>query len=121
MTLIDAKQAPEWVRANNPQEIALYLGFDLYSYGDCISWDILEAVAGPGDIMLVVTWKDFGIGKRPCGELVRSFPRTRACGSSASFAIRRCRFAVRPSGTSGPSRSRDGPGVTGDRESTNDR
>lgn len=58
VTLIDAKQTPEWVAANNPQEMALYLGFDLYSYGDCISWDIFEAVLSPGEIILVVTWKD---------------------------------------------------------------
>lgn len=58
LTLIDAKQASEWVGANNPQEMALYLGFDLYSYGDCISWDIFDALSSPGEIILVVTWKD---------------------------------------------------------------
>jgi heme-degrading monooxygenase HmoA len=58
VTLIDAKQTPEWIAANNPQEIALYLGFDLYSYGDCISWDIIDAISNPGEIILVVTWKD---------------------------------------------------------------
>lgn len=58
VTLIDAKQAREWVASNNPQEIALYLGFDLYSYGDCISWDVFENISRPGEIILVVTWKD---------------------------------------------------------------
>jgi heme-degrading monooxygenase HmoA len=58
VTLIDAKQTPEWVTSNNPQEIALYLGFDLYSYGDCISWDIFDSVSDPGEIILLVTWKD---------------------------------------------------------------
>ena len=58
MTLIDAKQTSEWVAANNPQEMALYLGFDLYSYGDCISWDIFDDVSSPGEIILLVTWKD---------------------------------------------------------------
>ncbi len=58
VTLIDAKQTPEWVAANNPQEMALYLGFDLYSYGDCISWDIFDSVSSPGEIILVVTWRD---------------------------------------------------------------
>jgi heme-degrading monooxygenase HmoA len=58
LTLIDAKQAPEWVAANNPQEMALHLGFDLYSYGDCISWDIFDSLSSPGEIILVVTWKD---------------------------------------------------------------
>ena len=58
VTLIDAKQTAEWVAANNPQEMALYLGFDLYSFGDCISWDVFEGVSSPGQIILVVTWKD---------------------------------------------------------------
>lgn len=58
VTLIDAKQTLEWVSANNPQEIALYLGFDLYSYGDCISWDVFDSLSSPGEIILVVAWKD---------------------------------------------------------------
>jgi heme-degrading monooxygenase HmoA len=58
VTLIDAKQTPEWMKANNPQEMALYLGFDLYSYGDCISWDIFDSLSTPGEIILAVTWKD---------------------------------------------------------------
>jgi quinol monooxygenase YgiN len=58
VTLIDAKQTAGWVKANNPQEMALYLGFDLYSYGDCISWDIFDSLSSPGEIILVVTWKD---------------------------------------------------------------
>ena len=58
VTLIDAKQTLEWVSANNPQELALYLGFDLYSYGDCISWDVFDSLSNPGEIILMVTWKD---------------------------------------------------------------
>jgi len=58
MTLIDAKQTPEWVGANNPQQIALYLGFDLYSYGDCLAWDVFDSASNPGEILLSVTWKD---------------------------------------------------------------
>ena len=58
VTLIDAKQTPEWVAANNAEEMALYLGFDLYSYGDCISWDILDSLSNPGEIILIVNWKD---------------------------------------------------------------
>jgi quinol monooxygenase YgiN len=57
VTLIDVPNTPKWL-GSNPQELAIYLGFDLYSYGDCISWDIFEALSAPGDIILVVTWKD---------------------------------------------------------------
>ncbi|HYX19971.1 MAG TPA: antibiotic biosynthesis monooxygenase [Thermoanaerobaculia bacterium] len=58
VTLIDARQAPEWIAATNPYEMALYLGFDLYSYGDCISWDIFDSLTAPGAIVLAVTWGD---------------------------------------------------------------
>jgi heme-degrading monooxygenase HmoA len=58
VTLINAKQTLEWVSTNNPREMAIYLGFDLYSYGDCISWDIFDSLSSPGEIILVVTWKD---------------------------------------------------------------
>ena len=58
LTLIDARQTRQWLAASNPQEIALYLGFDLYSYGDCISWDLFECASSAGEIILVVTWKD---------------------------------------------------------------
>jgi heme-degrading monooxygenase HmoA len=60
ITLIDAKQVPEWVASQNVHEIALYLGFDLNSYGACISWDVFEAVRTPGDIILLCAWKDQG-------------------------------------------------------------
>jgi len=58
ITLIDASQVPEWVASQNAHEIALYLGFDLNSYGDCVSWDVFEAVFTPGDIILLCSWKD---------------------------------------------------------------
>lgn len=58
ITLIDASRSLEWVEARNPQELAIYLGFDHNSYGDCISWDVLEAIAAPRAILLFVLWKD---------------------------------------------------------------
>ena len=60
VTLVDAAQAADWVAAHNPQEMALYLGFDFNSYGDCISWDVFDAVSSPGNIILMVTWKSAG-------------------------------------------------------------
>jgi len=58
ITLIEARQSADWINAHNAQEIALYLGFDLNSYGDCISWDVFDAVGASGDILLLVLWKD---------------------------------------------------------------
>lgn len=58
ISLINAAQVPAWVASQNAQEIALYLGFDLNSYGDCVSWDVFEAIHTPGDIILLCSWKD---------------------------------------------------------------
>jgi len=58
ISLINATQVPAWVASQNAQEIALYLGFDLNSYGDCVSWDVFEAIHTPGDIILLCSWKD---------------------------------------------------------------
>lgn len=58
ITLVDTKRPPEWIKAHDPEEIALELGFDLNSYGDCVSWDVFDAVLTPGDIILLTSWKD---------------------------------------------------------------
>lgn len=58
ITLITASKTAEWVTGHNPQEIALYLGFDHNSFGDCISWDVFEALLSPGELILLVSWKD---------------------------------------------------------------
>ncbi len=58
VTLIDAEQDPQWVASQDPQEIALFLGFDLNSYGDCVSWDVFESAYKPGAILLLCAWKD---------------------------------------------------------------
>lgn len=58
IVLIDANQIHEWVSARNPQELATFLGFDHNSFGDCISWDVFEALQNPGDLVLLVVWKD---------------------------------------------------------------
>lgn len=58
ITLIDALQWPDWANSHNAEEIALYLGFDPYSYGDCIFWDVFDAIRSPGSIILLASWKD---------------------------------------------------------------
>ncbi len=58
VTLIDARQPSDWAGSRSAEEIALYLGFDPYSWGDCISWDLFEAVGSPGSNLLLATWKD---------------------------------------------------------------
>lgn len=58
ITFNDALQWPDWVATHNAEEIALYLGFDLNSFGDCTSWDVFDSIFSPGSIMLLASWKD---------------------------------------------------------------
>jgi heme-degrading monooxygenase HmoA len=56
VTLIDAKRPAEWKETTNPADCAEWLGLrPLHGF---LSWDIFEAVLTPGDIILMVSWKD---------------------------------------------------------------
>ena len=57
ITLIDAKQAPEWVKAARPDEVAKWLGLEPAAKG-LAAWDVFDAVLTPGDIILLVSWRD---------------------------------------------------------------
>ena len=88
VTLIDGLQWPGWVNSRNPEEIALYLGFDPYSYGDCISWDVLDSIFSPGAILLLASWK----GLAPALDFAQSAmtpddARTRAVGGVREYGI----------------------------------
>jgi heme-degrading monooxygenase HmoA len=56
-TLIDAQRTAEWVRQSNPQDIARWLGLDPNANG-LAAWDVFEAVLTPGDIILLISWRD---------------------------------------------------------------
>ena len=60
ITFNNALQWPDWVASHNAEEIALYLGFDLNSFGDCTSWDVFDSIFSPGSIMLLANWRDRG-------------------------------------------------------------
>lgn len=57
ITLITARNNPEWIRAITAEEIAEWLGFDPFSDGDCIAWDVYEDAGQPGDLLLLTSWK----------------------------------------------------------------
>lgn len=56
-TLIDAKRTAEWVRQSHPQDIARWLGLDTNAKG-LQTWDVFEAVFTPGDVILLISWRD---------------------------------------------------------------
>jgi heme-degrading monooxygenase HmoA len=57
ITLIDAKRAAEWVRQTRPQDVAKWLGLDANAKG-LVAWDVFEAVLTPGDVILLISWRD---------------------------------------------------------------
>jgi heme-degrading monooxygenase HmoA len=57
VTLIDGKQPPELVKATNPSDVAEWLGLDPRAT-DLVSWDVFDAVLTPGDIILMMSWRN---------------------------------------------------------------
>jgi heme-degrading monooxygenase HmoA len=56
VTLIDAKQPPEFANAAASGKVALWLGLEQDAPG-LLSWDVFDAVLTPGDLILLVSWK----------------------------------------------------------------
>jgi heme-degrading monooxygenase HmoA len=57
ITLIDASRPPEWVKQSGPDEVAKWLGFPPDA-GGLVAWDVFDAVLTPGDIILLISWRD---------------------------------------------------------------
>ena len=57
VTLIDAIRAREWASTTNPAYCARSLGLDPYADG-MVSWDVFDAVLTPGDLILMISWRD---------------------------------------------------------------
>jgi heme-degrading monooxygenase HmoA len=57
VTLIDAKRPEGWASTTNPADCAEFLGLDPYADG-LIAWDVFDAVLTPGDLILMISWRD---------------------------------------------------------------
>ncbi len=57
VTLIDTSRAPEWVKSTGAEDIATRLGLDISATG-LVAWDVFEAVLTPGDVILLLSWRD---------------------------------------------------------------
>jgi heme-degrading monooxygenase HmoA len=61
VTLIDARRPSEWQVTNNPADCAEWLG--LAPFTGFLSWDIFEAVVTPGDLILMLIWRNSQMAK----------------------------------------------------------
>jgi heme-degrading monooxygenase HmoA len=57
VTLIDAKRPADWVATSSPEEVAKWLGLAPEAPG-LAGWDVFDAVLTPGDIILLMSWRD---------------------------------------------------------------
>ena len=57
VTLIDAKRPPDRVAQSGPDDVATWLGFAPEAAG-LVAWDVFDAVLTPGDIVLLLSWRD---------------------------------------------------------------
>ena len=57
VSLIDAKQPPEWVKQTNPEDVAKWLGLAPDAAG-LVGWDVFDAVLTPGNIILLLSWRN---------------------------------------------------------------
>lgn len=57
VSLIDAKQSPEWVKQTSPDDVSKWLGLAPAAAG-LVAWDVFEAVLTPGNIILLISWRD---------------------------------------------------------------
>jgi heme-degrading monooxygenase HmoA len=57
VTMIDAKRPADWVQKADAQAVAAWLGLRPDAAG-LVSWDVFDAVLDPGDIILLMSWRD---------------------------------------------------------------
>jgi heme-degrading monooxygenase HmoA len=57
VTLISMKRPAEWKETTNPADCAQMMGLDPRADG-MLDWDIFDAVLTPGDLILLISWKD---------------------------------------------------------------
>lgn len=57
VTLIEAKRPSQFAETSNPHDCAEFLGFEPYAAG-IVDYDVFEAVLTPGDLILLVAWRD---------------------------------------------------------------
>lgn len=57
VTLLSGTRPAEWKQTNNPYDCAQWMGLNPWD-GQSTSWDIFDAVLTPGDLILLISWKD---------------------------------------------------------------
>jgi heme-degrading monooxygenase HmoA len=67
VTLITMKRPSEWKETSNPADCAQLMGLDPRADG-LLEWDVFDAVLTPGDLILMISWRDHAAAERFEGE-----------------------------------------------------
>jgi heme-degrading monooxygenase HmoA len=67
LTIVTMRRPSEWNETSNPADCAEYLGLDPRADG-LLEWDVFDAVLTPGDLALLVSWRDNETAERFEGE-----------------------------------------------------
>jgi hypothetical protein len=62
ITLIDGKRPADWVKESSPDDVAKWLGLAPDAMG-LVGWDVFDAVLTPGDVILLMAWRDQAAGE----------------------------------------------------------
>jgi heme-degrading monooxygenase HmoA len=57
ISLIDARRPPQWAQQTAPDDVAKWFGLAPDAPG-LVAWDVFDAVLTPGDIILLISWRD---------------------------------------------------------------
>jgi len=57
ITLIDAQRSTDWIKQQGAEGVAGFLGLDPKAK-DLVGWDVFDAVLSPGDVILLMSWRD---------------------------------------------------------------
>ena len=68
VTLITMKRPTEWKETTNPADCAQMMGLDPRGEG-LLEWELFDAVLTPGDLTLLISWRDHAAAERFEDEL----------------------------------------------------
>lgn len=63
LTLVTATRPTQWRETSNSADCAQYLGLDPRANG-ILDWDVFDAVLTPGDLALLISWRDNDAAQR---------------------------------------------------------
>lgn len=69
IVLITDKRPAEWGGTSNPPDCAEFLGLDPYA-ADMVSWDVFDAVLTPGDLVLMLVFRNRAAADHFCDTVI---------------------------------------------------